>query len=92
MGLNQESEDGGKKNADDQGPGDLRIPNENRMTTPSGYDRAEQRHDAQLEGGEPIDIAGRGILSSQDDMPGNAHGAEGSEKVSLIDPPGSVRA
>ena len=92
MGLNQESEDGGKKNADDQGPGDLRIPNENRMTTPSGYDRTEQRHDAQLEGGEPIDIAGRGILSSQDDMPGNAHGAEGSEKVSLIDPPGSVRA
>ena len=25
-------------------------------------------------------------------MPGNAHGAKGSQKVTLIDPPGSVRA
>ena len=92
MGLDHKSEEGCKKDADDQGPCDLRVPNKNRVITPSGHDRAEHCHRTQLEGGEPVDITGRCEPPGQDNMPGNAHSAQGSEKISLIDFPGSVRA
>lgn len=91
-GLNQEGKDSCKQDTDDQGPENLRTPDQDGVSGPLGNERTEQCYDPYLNGGQPVDVTYGCELSGENDVPGHAKRTENRQEIAIVHRPGSVCA